>query len=361
MLAIGIVGLPNVGKSTLFNAITRAGVEAANYPFATIDRNIGVVAVPDERLVRLRKLYDKPGRLAPVLPTTVEFVDIAGLVRGAHKGEGLGNQFLSHVREVAAIAHVVRCFEDDNVVHVSGKVDPASDIETIETELILADLAQLEKRMERLRRSAKGNAEDAELVAAAEPLLAALANGVAARRSGLAVPPELGLLSAKPVIYVCNVGEADVIGGNQHVRAVADVAAAEGADVVIISARIEEELAQLDPADASAFLADMGLSEPGLDRLIRTGYHTLGLITFFTAGEKEVRAWTVKRGAKAPEAAGEIHSDFERGFIRAEVIGVDELVAAGSIANARARGKLRLEGKEYVVQDGDVIHFLFNV
>ncbi len=361
MLAIGIVGLPNVGKSTLFNAITKAGVEAANYPFATIDRNVGVVPVPDERLEALRELYSKPGRRAPVVPTSVEFVDIAGLVKGAHQGEGLGNQFLAHIREVAAVAHVVRCFDDPNVVHVSGVVDPASDIETIDTELILADLASLERRAERLRRSAKGNADDAELLESVEALLVALGEGIPARRSGIAVPSELGLLTAKPVIYVCNVGEDDVVSGNAHVEKVREVAAVDDADVIIISARIEEELAQLEPEEAQAFLADMGLEQPGLERLIRTGYHTLGLLTFFTAGEKEVHAWTVKQGAKAPEAAGEIHSDFQRGFIRAEVIAWDELVKAGSIAAARAKGKLRLEGKDYVVADGDVIHFLFNV
>ena len=361
MLAIGIVGLPNVGKSTLFNAITKAGVEAANYPFATIDRNVGVVPVPDDRLTALREVYSKPDRRAPVIPTSVEFVDIAGLVRGAHQGEGLGNQFLAHIREVATIAHVVRCFDDPNVVHVNGAVDPLGDIETIDTELILADLASLERRAERLRRSAKGNADDAELLQAVEPLLAALAEGIPARRSGLEVPDELGLLSGKPVIYVCNVSEDDAVGGNDYVEAVREAAAVDGADVIIISARIEEELAQLEPEDAQAFLADMGLEQPGLERLIRTGYHTLGLLTFFTAGEKEVRAWTVTQGAKAPEAAGEIHSDFQRGFIRAEVVAWDELVEAGSIAASRARGKLRLEGKDYVVEDGDVIHFLFNV
>jgi len=361
MFGIGIVGLPNVGKSTLFNAITRAAVEAANYPFATIDRNVGVVAVPDARLVALRRLYDKPGRQAPVVPTSVEFVDIAGLVKGAHQGEGLGNQFLAHIREVAAIAHVVRCFEDPNIVHVAGNVDPVADIETIETELVLADLASLERRLERLRRSAKGSKDDAALLAIAESVLPSLAAGIPARRSGVDVPPELGLLSAKPVIYVCNVAEADVATGNAMVDSVRQVAEAEGADVIVISARIEEELARLDPEEAGAFLADMGLEAPGLERLIRTGYHTLGLYTYFTASEKEVRAWTVRAGAKAPEAAGVIHSDFQRGFIRAEVIGWEELVEAGSIANARSRGKLRLEGKEYVVRDGDVIHFLFNV
>ena len=361
MLGIGIVGLPNVGKSTLFNAITKAGVEAANYPFATIDRNVGVVAVPDERLEALRRLYEKPGREVPVVPTTVEFVDIAGLVKGASRGEGLGNQFLAHIREVAAIAHVVRCFDDPNIVHVHGKVDPVADIEVIDTELILADLASLERRLERLRRSAKGDPADAELLKVVEALAAKLEEGVPARRSGIEAPPSLGLITAKPVIYVCNVAEEDVATGNAHVEAVRAVAAQESADVVVISARIEEELAQLEPEEQKAFLEDMGLERPGLERLIRTGYHTLGLITFFTAGEKEVRAWTVKRGTKAPQAAGEIHSDFERGFIRAEVIDWHDLVAAGSVAAARARGLLRTEGKDYVVRDGDVIHFLFNV
>jgi GTP-binding protein YchF len=361
MLGIGIVGLPNVGKSTLFNAITKAGVEAANYPFATIDKNVGVVAVPDERLEALRRLYEKPGRTVPVIPTSVEFVDIAGLVRGASKGEGLGNQFLAHIREVAAIAHVVRCFDDPNIVHVAGRVDPAADIETIDTELMLADLGTLEKRVERLRRSAKGDPDDAELLKVAQALMAKLEEGVPARRSGIEVPASLGLITSKPVIYVCNVAEEDVVSGNEHVEAVRRLAAEESADVVVISARIEEELAQLEPEEQQVFLADMGLERPGLERLIRTGYHTLGLITFFTSGEKEVRAWTVKRGTKAPQAAGEIHTDFERGFIRAEVVGWDELVEAGNIAAARAKGLLRIEGKEYVVRDGDVIHFLFNV
>jgi GTP-binding protein YchF len=361
MLGIGIVGLPNVGKSTLFNAITKAGVEAANYPFATIDKNVGVVAVPDERLEALRRLYEKPGRTVPVIPTSVEFVDIAGLVRGASKGEGLGNQFLAHIREVAAIAHVVRCFDDPNIVHVAGRVDPAADIETIDTELMLADLGTLEKRVERLRRSAKGDPDDAELLKVAQALMAKLEEGVPARRSGIEVPASLGLITSKPVIYVCNVAEEDVVAGNEHVEAVRRLAAEESADVVVISARIEEELAQLEPEEQQVFLADMGLERPGLERLIRTGYHTLGLITFFTSGEKEVRAWTVKRGTKAPQAAGEIHTDFERGFIRAEVVGWDELVEAGNIAAARAKGLLRIEGKEYVVRDGDVIHFLFNV
>ncbi len=361
MLGIGIVGLPNVGKSTLFNAITRAGVEAANYPFATIDKNVGVVALPDPRLEALQRLYVKGERVPPIVPTHVEFVDIAGLVKGASRGEGLGNQFLANIREVAAVAHVVRCFEDPNVVHVSGAVDPVADIETVDTELALADIATLERRLEKLRRSAKGNADDAALVAPLERVLAALSEGTPARASGVELPPDVGLLTAKPVIYVCNVAEADLPDGNALVARVRERAAGEGADVVTISARIEEELTELDEAEARAFLADMGLEEPGLERLIHVGYHTLGLITFLTAGEKEVRAWTVRQGARAPEAAGVIHSDFERGFIRAEVIDFHRLVEAGSLAAARARGWLRTEGKEYVVQDGDVVHFLFNV
>jgi len=361
MLGIGIVGLPNVGKSTLFNAITRARVEAANYPFATIDKNVGVVAVPDPRLAALRPLYVKGASVPPLVPTSVEFVDIAGLVKGASRGEGLGNQFLANIREVAAIAHVVRCFDDPNVVHVAGAVSPAADIETIATELALADIATLDKRLEKVRRSAKGDPDDAAMLPQLETLLARLSEGTPARATGVTLPPELALLTAKPVIYVCNVSEDALPDGNVYVDEVRDVAAREGADVVVISARIEEELTELGEEEALAFLADMGLERPGLERLIAVGYHTLGLITFLTAGEKEIRAWTVRRGARAPEAAGVIHSDFERGFIRAEVIGWKELVEAGSIAAARSRGQLRTEGKDYLVEDGDVMHFLFNV
>ena len=361
MLGIGIVGLPNVGKSTLFNAITKAGVEAANYPFATIDKNIGVVPVPDERIEPLADLYTKNGRKPPVVPTTVEFVDIAGLVRGASQGEGLGNQFLAHIREVSAIAHVVRCFEDPNVVHVAGRVDPIDDIDTIQTELVLADLATLERRADKLRRSAKGNPEDAAVLVEVETVLAALSEGTQARHVGHDLPPDLSLLTDKPVVYVCNVAEDDLVTGNAHVARVREQAQTEGSEVVVISAQIEQELGELDPVEAEAFLVDLGVSEPGLDRLIRKGYEVLDLITFLTAGEKEVRAWTVRRGATAPEAAGEIHTDFERGFIRAEVIAWDRLVEAGSIPAAKGKGWVRTEGKEYVVRDGDVMHFLFNV
>jgi GTP-binding protein YchF len=361
MLGIGIVGLPNVGKSTLFNAITQAGALAANYPFATIDKNVGVVPVPDERLTALKDLYTKPDHVPPVHPTTVEFIDIAGLVKGAHKGEGLGNQFLANIREVAVIAHVVRCFDDPDVIHVSGRVDPLADIETIETELALADLAALERRVERLRRSARSNKDDAELLEVAQRFLKELSDGRPARIAGLEAPAELGLLTAKPVIYVCNVAEGDVVDGNEYVTAVREYAAGQGSETVVISAQIEQELSELPADEAAEFMQELGLQESGLERLIHTGYRTLGLITFLTSGEKEVRAWTVPIGCKAPQAAGVIHSDFERGFIRAEVIAWDRLIEAGSLANARSRGWLRTEGKEYVVQDGDVIHFLFNV
>ncbi|MBS3934371.1 MAG: redox-regulated ATPase YchF [Truepera sp.] len=361
MLGLGIVGLPNVGKSTLFNALARARALVANYPFATIDKNVGVVAVPDSRLEVLQRLHLKDGRLPPIVPTAVGFVDIAGLVKGASRGEGLGNQFLAHIREVSAIAHVVRCFDDPNVTHVSGRGDPLYDIEIINTELALADIATLEKRLDRLRRSAKANKEDALLVEISTELMAELSQGIPARRSRLSVPPDFNLLTAKPVVYVCNVAEGDLATGNQHVAAVQALAQHEGAEAVVISAKIEAELAELGPEEAREFLRDLGLFEPGLSRLIHVGYRVLGLITFLTASEREVRAWTVRRGTKAPQAAGVIHSDFERGFIRAEVIALDKLVEAGGMLQARAKGWLRSEGKEYIVEDGDVIHFLFNV
>jgi GTP-binding protein YchF len=363
-LGVGIVGLPNVGKSTLFNAITKAGALAANYPFATIDKNVGVVALPDERLSALQKLYTKGDRVPPLVMTAVEFVDIAGLVRGAHKGEGLGNQFLGNIREVAAIAHVVRCFDDDNIVHVEGKVDPMGDLETINTELALADLQAVEKRLDRLRKTARTNKDDAELLTIAEPLQERLAEGLPARTFTGGDPEtrkkafrNLGLLTGKPVIYVANVAEEDLPDGanNPHVAAIREYAAKENAEAVVVSARIEAELADLGEEEAQEYLASMGLSETGLNRLVRVAYRMLGLRTFLTAGEKEVRAWTIQAGDKAPQAAGVIHTDLERGFIRAEVIEWDKLVSVGSIAAAKEKGWVRMEGKDYVVQDGDVM------
>jgi GTP-binding protein YchF len=367
MLAVGIVGLPNVGKSTLFNALTRAGALAANYPFATIDKNVGVVALEDPRLYALQKTFTRGERLPPVIPTHVEFVDIAGLVKGAHKGEGLGNQFLAHIREVAAIAHVVRCFPDPNVVHVMGRVDPLEDVEVVETELLLADLATWERRLERLRKEARANRELAPLLEEAEGLHAHLTEGRPARTFPLSeegrLLKETPLLTAKPVIYVANVSEKDLPdgAGNPHVAALRARAEREGAEVVVVSAKLEAELAELSEEEARELLAAYGLKESGLKRLARAGYRALGLITFFTAGEKEVRAWTVRRGTKAKEAAGEIHSDMERGFIRAEVIPWDRLVEAGGWARAKERGWVRLEGKDYEVQDGDVLYILFSV
>ncbi len=372
-LGIGIVGLPNVGKSTLFNALTRAGALAANYPFATIEKNVGVVPVPDHRLAALQGVFRKGDRLPPIVPTAVEFVDIAGLVRGAHKGEGLGNQFLGHIREVAAVAHVVRAFEDPNVVHVEGSVDPIRDVETIHTELALADLGVLERRLERLERSARVSKEDRATLDLLRPLVEWLGEGrplrkyeargeeEAKRLAGLY--RQLGLITAKPLIYVANVSEEDLPDGaqNPYVEALRERAALEGAEVVVVCAKLEAELAELSPEEAAALLREYGLERSGLDRLIETGYRALDLITFFTAGEKEIRAWTVRRGTKAPQAAGEIHSDMERGFIRAEVVPWDRLVEAGSWAGARERGWVRTEGRDYEMQDGDVMLVLFNV
>jgi len=358
----GIVGLPNVGKSTLFNALTRAGVPAENYPFCTIDPHVGIVEVPDPRLEKLAAIA-QPEK---ILPTTIEFVDIAGLVAGASKGEGLGNKFLSHIREVDAIAHVVRCFENENVTHVAGSINPLADIETINTELALADLDTVEKALARVASRAKSGAKE-ELRARDlfERVRAYMNTGAALR--GLALSPEekallkpLCLLTDKPTMYLGNVSETGFMDNPflDHVRTHAQ---AEGAAVVAVSAAIEAELVELPAEDRQTFLADLGLAEPGLNRVIRAGYALLGLITYFTAGPKEVRAWTVRAGATAPQAAGVIHSDFERGFIRAEVIAYDDYVALGGEAAARDAGKLRLEGKEYRVQDGDVMHFRFNV
>ena len=358
----GIVGLPNVGKSTLFNALTEsAAAQAANYPFCTIESNVGEVPVPDPRLDRLATI----AKSAQIVPTRLTFVDIAGLVRGASQGEGLGNQFLAHIREVDAIAYVLLCFEDNDVVHVEGRIDPIADAETIETELMLADLDSLERRLPILEKKIRGQDKEAKkTLALLERALVVLREGKPARLAAIEEDERaefrtLGLLTAKPVLYVCNVNEASAATGNVHSARVEALAKAEGAGCVIISAKIEAELAELPTGERQAYLADLGLQEPGLNRLINEGYRLLGLITYFTAGPKEARAWTVPEGTRAPQAAGVIHTDFEKGFIRAETIAYDDYVALSGETGARDAGKLRLEGKDYVVKDGDVLHFRF--
>ena len=365
-LEVGIVGLPNVGKSTLFNAITKAGAEAANYPFCTIEPNVGVVAVPDPRLEVLHKMYDSK----KTTPASVRFVDIAGLVKGASKGEGLGNKFLEHIRQVDAVAHVVRCFEDGNITHVEGGIDPLRDIDIIQTELCLADLEVIEKRITKVTKLLKSGSKEAkEEDAVLNKVKAALDEGKAARSAGLTedeleIIKDANLLTLKPVLYVANVAEDEVATAekeNQHVAKVKEFAATEGAEVVVISAKVESEIAELDEAEAKEFLEEMGLSESGLDKLIKAAFELLGLLTFLTAGPDECRAWTITKGTTAPKAAGKIHTDIERGFIRAEIVNYDDLVAAGSTAAAREKGQVRLEGKDYVMQDGDVTYFRFNV
>ncbi len=365
-MKLGIVGLPNVGKSTLFNSLTKAGAESANYPFCTIDPNVGIVPVPDERLDVLGKLYNSE----KVVPAVVEFVDIAGLVKGASKGEGLGNQFLANIREVDAIVHVVRCFEDSNIIHVDGSVSPARDIETINMELIFSDMEVLERRNSRVIRGAKNDKTLAKEVALIDRLMKHLEDGNMAKTLELNDEDEIefyaqyNLLTGKPVIYAANVKDEDLAdegANNSFVKAVKEIAEKEGSEVFVISAQIEQEIAELDEEDKKEFLEELGLTEGGLEKLIRASYHTLGLISYLTAGPKETKAWTITRGTKAPQAAGKIHSDFERGFIRAEIVSYENLTECGSFNAAKEKGLVRSEGKEYVVQDGDVILFRFNV
>ena len=360
---MGIVGLPNVGKSTLFNALTKtASAQAANFPFCTIDPNVGEVNVPDFRLDKLAGIAES----ANIIPTRMTFVDIAGLVKGASQGEGLGNQFLANIRETDAIAHVVRCFEDKDVVHVNDRVDPIADVETIDTELMLADMESVEKRLQNIVRKVRGGDKEAvQQERLLRDAMAALEGGKPVRTVAVDAEDEkqwkmLQLLTSKPILYVCNVSEGDASAGNVHSNAVAEMAASQGNSHVVISAQIEEEISQLEEEEAEMFLSEMGLEEAGLDRLIRAGYELLSLQTYFTVGPKEARAWTIKNGTSAPQAAGVIHGDFERGFIRAETITYDDFVALGGENSAKDAGKMRAEGKSYTVQDGDVMHFLFN-
>ena len=365
-MKLGIVGLPNVGKSTLFNSLTKAGAESANYPFCTIDHNVGVVTVPDERLNLLGDFY----KSKKVTPAVIEFVDIAGLVKGASKGEGLGNQFLANIREVDAIVHVVRCFEDSNVVHVDGSIDPLRDIETINLELVFSDLEILERRIAKVTKTARMDKEAAKELTFLEKVKAHLEEGQLAITLETENEDEdawlatYNLLTAKPVIYAANVAEDDIAddgANNQYVQAVREYAAKQNSEVFVICAQIEEEISELDEDERKMFLEDLGLTESGLEKLVRASYHLLGLMSFLTAGEDETRAWTIKIGTKAPQAAGKIHTDFERGFIKAEVVNYQDLLDCGSYAGAREKGLVRMEGKEYVVQDGDVILFRFNV